>query len=214
MREYRESETQRLIGGELCLDFANTVNGHAHLPHHEYLKDYRDLVLWGGHAGVLNSNAIKSLLKAARVDSAEAKAVYQRGLELRETIFRLFSCMAGGKHADIGDLEIMNAAWRTGMGHMQLVRSGEGFKLGWDDEPCLERPLRVVTESAIRLLTSPQVHGVRQCEGKGCDWLFVDASRNHLRKWCSMEECGNRAKMRRRKWRNMKTLVVPLNDGP
>jgi predicted RNA-binding Zn ribbon-like protein len=51
------------------------------------------------------------------------------------------------------------------MGRAQLVRSGEGFELGWDDEPCLERPLWVVTESAIRLLTSPQVHGVRQCEG-------------------------------------------------
>lgn len=41
---------------------ANGRDGHARLPHLEYLKDYRDLVMWGGHAGVLNSNAIKSLL--------------------------------------------------------------------------------------------------------------------------------------------------------
>jgi hypothetical protein len=41
---------------------SNGRDGHARLPHHEYLKDYRDLVLWGGHAGILNSNAIESLL--------------------------------------------------------------------------------------------------------------------------------------------------------
>ncbi len=205
MHKQRESETQRLIGGEICLDFANTVNGHARLLHHEYLQDYRDLVLWGGHAGVLNSKEMELLLKEARTNSAEAEAVYRRGFELRETIFRLFSSLAKGKRADIGDLKNLNSTWIKGMGHAQLVRSAGGFALGWDDEPCLERPLRAVTESAIQLLTSPQVYQVRQCEGEGCDWLFVDTSRNHLRKWCSMEECGNRAKMRRRKWRNRET---------
>ncbi len=199
MNEKRESESQRLAGGELCLDFANTVNGHTRVRHHEYIYDYRDLVLWGGHAGVLNSLEVDNLLTEARRDVLEAQAVYQHGLELRETIFRIFSALAGGNNGDEGDLQRLNAAWRDGMRHAQLVRSPGGFDLGWDDEPCLERPLRAVTASAMRLLTSPQVHQVRQCAGEGCDWLFVDASRNHLRKWCSMEECGNRAKMKRRK---------------
>jgi predicted RNA-binding Zn ribbon-like protein len=39
---------------------------------------------------------------------------------------------------------------------------------------------------------------VKQCAGEGCGWLFLDTSRNHLRRWCTMDECGNRAKMRRR----------------
>ncbi|MGZ6347463.1 MAG: CGNR zinc finger domain-containing protein [Anaerolineales bacterium] len=208
MGEQRESETQRLVGGELCIDFANTVNGHAHLPHHEYLQDYEDMVLWGGHASVLNAKEMELLLKKARVDSGEAGAVYRRGLELRETIFRLFSSAARGKKAGADDLEHLNASWRNGMRHAELTRSTKGFELGWDDEPCLERPLRVVTESAVKLLTSPLLQQVRQCEGEGCDWLFIDTSRNHLRKWCSMEECGNRAKMRRRKRRNKGTLLV------
>ncbi|MCL4825828.1 MAG: CGNR zinc finger domain-containing protein [Caldilinea sp.] len=29
-----------------------------------------------------------------------------------------------------------------------------------------------------------------------CGWLFFDASRNRSRRWCSMEDCGNRAKAR------------------
>jgi predicted RNA-binding Zn ribbon-like protein len=214
MRKQRESETQRLIGGEVCLDFTNTLNGHARLPHHEYLQDYRDLVLWGRHAGVLNSKEMELLLREARIHSAEAEEVYQCGLEMRETIFRLFSSKAKGKRAEAGDLKNLNAKWIKEMGHAQLIRSAGGYNIGWDDEPCLERPLRTVTESAIRLLTSPQMNQVRQCDGEGCDWLFIDTSRNHLRKWCSMDECGNRAKMRRRKWRKRETPAVPFHDGP
>ncbi|MCK4450409.1 MAG: CGNR zinc finger domain-containing protein, partial [Anaerolineae bacterium] len=32
---------------------------------------------------------------------------------------------------------------------------------------------------------------------EGCDWLFVDASKNHSRRWCSMNMCGSRVKARR-----------------
>src|SRR5438128_325072 len=30
-----------------------------------------------------------------------------------------------------------------------------------------------------------------------CAWLFLDSTRNHSRRYCSMTECGNRAKQRR-----------------
>src|SRR5438046_1025129 len=30
-----------------------------------------------------------------------------------------------------------------------------------------------------------------------CAWLFLDSTRNHSRRFCSMKECGNRAKQRR-----------------
>jgi predicted RNA-binding Zn ribbon-like protein len=198
MGEHRESETHRLVGGNLCLDFANTVNGHTRLTRHEYLGDYRDLVLWGRHAGVLTAVEAGILLRAVVMHRAEAEAVYRRGLDLRELIFRIFSALAGGHHADEDDLKQLSTVWQAGQGHARLVRSKEGFSLGWDDEPCLEGLLRAVASSAIHLLTSPQVGQVRSCDGEGCDWLFVDASRNHLRRWCSMDECGNRAKMHRR----------------
>jgi len=38
---------------------------------------------------------------------------------------------------------------------------------------------------------------VRQCPGANdCGWLFYDTSRNGSRRWCSMEGCGSRVKMR------------------
>lgn len=35
------------------------------------------------------------------------------------------------------------------------------------------------------------------CPGGDCGWLFVDETGNGRRRWCSMELCGNRTKVRR-----------------
>jgi predicted RNA-binding Zn ribbon-like protein len=35
---------------------------------------------------------------------------------------------------------------------------------------------------------------VKACEGPACTLLFVDHTRSHARRWCSMAICGNRAK--------------------
>lgn len=203
----RESESHRLIGGELCLDFANTVNGHARPNRHEYLHDFRDLLVWGRHAGALPAGQVGALLREADRRPAVAQAVYVQGLELRETIFLIFAALAGGRVADGNDLGHLNAVWREGQGHARLVLSGDGFSLGWDDEPSLECLLRSVAASAIGLLVSPQVGRIRTCAGEHCDWLFVDTSRNHLRRWCSMDECGNRAKMQRRQAKQKRNVT-------
>ena len=198
MDEPRESESHRLIGGELCLDFANTLNGHARQDPHEYLFDYRDMLLWGRHAAVLSAEEFGELLGEATRHPGQAQAVFRQGLELRETIYRIFTALAGGSKVDESDLQHLGATWQAGQAHLHLVYSSGGFSLSWDDEPCLERLARLVAASAIHLLTSPQMHPVRICSGERCDWLFIDTSRNHLRRWCSMDECGNRAKMQRR----------------
>ena len=38
---------------------------------------------------------------------------------------------------------------------------------------------------------------LKACPAEDCEWAFFDVSRNRSRTWCSMEECGNRAKTRR-----------------
>ena len=34
-------------------------------------------------------------------------------------------------------------------------------------------------------------------EENECTWIFLDETKNHSRRWCSMRDCGNRAKARR-----------------
>ncbi|WP_198671650.1 CGNR zinc finger domain-containing protein [Desertihabitans aurantiacus] len=37
------------------------------------------------------------------------------------------------------------------------------------------------------------------CARDSCRWAFDDASRNQVRRWCSMAGCGNHIKMQRRR---------------
>ena len=206
MRARREAEIHHLIGGDLCLDFANTLNGHDSPPSHEYLHDYRDLVLWGRHAGVLSLPVYRELLKQAETRPSEAEDIFRKTLMLRETIFGIFSALAFQRKPAEADINQLNKTWQDAQRHTQLASSSRGFALGWNDEPSLEHISRRITISAVDLLTSSEkIKRICRCSGDHCDWLFVDLSRNHMRRWCSMEECGNRAKMRRRQQRKKLT---------
>ena len=58
-------------------------------------------------------------------------------------------------------------------------------------------PLRQVVHAAVVLITSSDIDNVRECSEKTCRWLFLDRSRNHSRRWCDMQLCGNRSKAKR-----------------
>ena len=82
------------------------------------------------------------------------------------------------------------------MEHGRLVHVGEGrFEWSWDDAAGLDAPLWPLIHSALELVTSGPLERVSQC-GR-CRWLFLDTTKNHSRRWCSMEGCGTDAKMER-----------------
>ncbi len=67
-------------------------------------------------------------------------------------------------------------------------------RLRWRaDDPVLAT-LSLVARDALDLISSPLLARVRQCAGTGCGALFIDSSRPGVRRWCSMNTCGNRAK--------------------
>src|SRR5512144_442959 len=120
MRAPREAEIHRLIGGDLCLDFANTANGHVVPPWHEYLHDCRDLVLWARHAEALSPGEAKELVRQAERPPREAKEAFRKALALRETLFRIFSALAFKSKPDRADLDHLNEAWQEGQCHARL----------------------------------------------------------------------------------------------
>jgi predicted RNA-binding Zn ribbon-like protein len=75
------------------------------------------------------------------------------------------------------------------------------FEAALEEDGDLLSFLRPVALDAAELLEEEVSRGlVRICEERRvgrCAWLFVDTSRNHSRRFCSMEDCGNRAKQRR-----------------
>lgn len=62
--------------------------------------------------------------------------------------------------------------------------------------PSAAAALASIAQDAVDLFGGPLVDRIRICSAEDCGLLFVDASRPGRRRWCSMERCGNRSKVR------------------
>ncbi len=185
--------------GDLSLDFANTMDWHGSEKPVEKLKDYSDLVNWGKQAGLISPESAKALLKDEAANSAIAESAYELAIQLREAIYNIFSNLYAGNSVPAPDLNLLNHLVRQAMSQLQLVPKDGG--LSWEWAPGDEGAMRIllpVARAAAELLTSERAGRVRECEDdRGCGYLFIDQTKNHSRRWCSMESCGNRAKARR-----------------
>src|SRR5881628_3406826 len=187
-----------LAGGAVALDFANTVGGTHVRPTHDHLRDYGDIARFAVLAGALQPGVAKRLAQRAERDPRRAAAVYELGIALREAIWGVFSALASGESPREADLALIGDAAAAGAARSQLVydRDGVGWSLPPDGDD-LERPLWEIARSAADLLTSGERDRVKECASETCEWVFLDRSRNHSRRWCDMSDCGNRAKARR-----------------
>jgi len=185
------------VGGSVALDFANTLGGMHTAPTHEHLVEYKDLVEFGRRAGTLTPSQARRLIDEAERQPSRAVAVLRRAISLRETIWRVFDAFAKNARAEPSDLATIHTEELAVLRHARIQQSGSGIDYDWSDELLLDRPLWAIARSAADLLRSKDVAQVRECGSETCEWLFVDRSRNHTRRWCDMNDCGNRAKVRR-----------------
>ena len=187
-----------LLGGRLCLDFANTVDWRTTDHQVDWLTGYDRLLSWSRHAGALAEAEVLSLAAKADVRLKEAGVVLARAIALREAIFRIISSAIKGEPAIAGDLATLNEELARAQSAARIKQDAAGFNWAWrDDALCLDRMLWPVSRSATDLLTSDDLSRTRECPADDCHWLFLDTSRNQSRRWCSMESCGNRAKAKR-----------------
>jgi len=194
----------QFVGGNLCLDFTNTVGGKRGLSTREYLNSYADFVSWCRQADLLNGTAADTLLRRAGRQADESGAALRRAIALREAIYRICAALASDEAPQSSDLDHLNAELSTHLGRLRVASSKEGFNWTWSNsDDTLDQPLGPIARSAADLLTSPHLlEHVRQCKGDTCGWLFVDSSKNHSRRWCVMNDCGNAAKVRRFRMKN------------
>jgi predicted RNA-binding Zn ribbon-like protein len=190
-----------LTNDRLCLDFCNTVGNHASADPRDHLATYADLVAWAERVALLPAPAAARLRALAERDPAAAEAVHGQAVELREAIYRLLLAHTHAHAVAPADLLALNAALTQALAHAQLTPAAEGYALSWDlsASDALEGLLWPVAYSAADLLATPdQLTRVGQCQDdRGCGWLFLDLTKNHSRRWCAMDDCGNRAKAKR-----------------
>jgi len=185
--------------GNLVLDFANTAEFHASEHPNEYLKTYLDLVTWSQEAGLLTRGEGKELSLLAKEHPQEADRVLTRAITLRETIYGLLSAVAHQEPHNEADLSAFNRFLAESLRYTKISHTSEGFSWAWKvKEPGFDRVLWSLARETAKLITSREIKRVGECaDDRGCGYLFIDTSRNHSRRWCSMEGCGNRAKAQR-----------------
>jgi predicted RNA-binding Zn ribbon-like protein len=192
------------IGGDPALDLVNTVDWTSRGPEQERLTDFDQLVHWAEGAGVVSPKTAGVLGRRAAAKPREAETAHRSALQARQVLERVFRSIAEGKPA-ADALDEFNRLLGRALEHMRLVPVAGGrtsqrkLRLGW--EQLETRPDAVVWPvlwSAASLIVSDEAPQIRVCGGADCGWMYVDRSRNGLRRWCQMETCGTREKSRRR----------------
>ena len=174
-------QNYEFVGGNLALDFANTVHSLGEIDPGDDLETWADLLAWGHAAGVLKKS------EAGDGDLGQFK-------ELRAAIYELFSpSSAKRKNA----LETFNRHLQATMASAHLKRESGAFQLKPGRADAEGQLHFEITRAAADLLLFSPSDRIRQCAGETCTWLFLDTSRNGSRRWCEMSACGNRAKIRR-----------------
>jgi predicted RNA-binding Zn ribbon-like protein len=182
----------------ICVDFANTVVWRASDKPIDMMTDYGRFLLWGERGAVLRPNVVEALRSEAERHPRKAEAAFRRAIELREAIYRVLLALGKEQTREPTDVALINREVQEANTHRRLVDTGGAFEWRWSDEQGDLDTLRWrIALSMADLVTSEQVKKLKSCPGEGCAWLFVDTSRNGARRWCEMEICGNRNKVRR-----------------
>jgi predicted RNA-binding Zn ribbon-like protein len=185
-------------GGNVALDFANTVNSRPTDCPEELLVDYAAFASWAREAGVLTPIAYERLYVQGVKAPERATQALDDARKLRDATFAVFSAVAGQRTVPGTALALVSLRAQDAGAHRRLAHTARGFEWEWlQMDTYLSAPLWPVAHAAANLLVSDQVTRVRMCASDSCDWLFLDISRNQMRRWCDMKTCGNRDKARR-----------------
>jgi predicted RNA-binding Zn ribbon-like protein len=178
-------------GGHVAIDFANTVSArHTEAPI-ERLTGYTALVSFAEQSGLIETERAARLKAWASGAPAEAQRVLEGAIGLREALYELFAAAAAKRPPAAEALATFNGWWRR-------LRLDDAFEWQWSDgHDAPDAFLAPVVSAAVELLTSTVRDRVRICDAEDCVWLFLDTSKNRSRRWCDMNQCGNRAKARR-----------------
>jgi predicted RNA-binding Zn ribbon-like protein len=177
LQDVPSEDRRRFRTGRACLDFAHT-GGEGERAVWELLHDERDVERWLG-----------VVLDGAAVRARPEDVALVRGV--RQAIIALALAAVAGTERDARHVAAVNAAAAAPPLVPQLGAAGVRF------EPAgVAAALSTLARDAIDLLGGPFAGRVRECAAENCGLLYVDTSRPGTRRWCSMEVCGNRAKVR------------------
>jgi predicted RNA-binding Zn ribbon-like protein len=187
----------QLVAGHLALDFANTLD-YRYDPDRliDLLPSYERFLAFCRQSGVITAAQMRKLLDG--LSESDSQRVLKEVIECREALYFLILSAVHDRRPDESHLRALNGFLSETRAVDEIVWHKRRFVRGLRD--VTERPdgpLRQVVDAAAALITSSDIYNVRECIEKSCRWFFLDRSRNHSRRWCDMQLCGNRSKAKR-----------------
>ena len=191
------------VGDELGLDFLNSIATPLDTPV-DWIKDGEGLLDWVEQARLAPSEALGDMRKQAL--PGELDKVADQARRLREW-FRGFVREHKGRPLaaqDLAQLDPLNRLLERDESFTRIVVLADKDMPAGSEIPYRlqmarkwrspEALLLPIGEALARFVCSEDFSHVKACEGPACTLLFVDHTRGHRRRWCSMAQCGNRAK--------------------
>ncbi|MDY0882146.1 CGNR zinc finger domain-containing protein [Dongia soli] len=170
-------------GGRLAVDFCNTLSLLRPAPRDDRLRDLASFVAWAKRAGWEIAGADAGDLTGFR--------------SLRERLRNLFTAAIDGSPMAAADIDALDGAMTDALSALRLI-PGTDRPLSWRDAARpVDRLRHAIARDAVDLLTAAEPARLKRCPGEDCSWLFYDSSKNGTRRWCAMEDCGTRDKVRR-----------------
>jgi predicted RNA-binding Zn ribbon-like protein len=172
----------RFDAGAVCLDFAHT-GGEGQYAKFETLHKAADLGEWLARpplAAVVTVPVTTCDLTAAKV--------------LRQAIWDVAHAQAASRGLPAEAVVTINQAAATAPLTPQLA--ADGTTTWWAPPVRATHALSALAREMIELLSGPFAQRIRECASDTCPLVFVDLSRPGTRRWCAMERCGNRSKLR------------------
>jgi len=184
-----------LDGGIACLDFVNSGLNTNKGEVAERLHSYQDLLTLAGRVLLLDKKQHRELASLADKQSKEAQAVLETALQVRGSMQEIFGCIADRQVQQIQTTTLNN--FNTFIAHVVSRRAfavNRGALILSMPQPQREltQPLSAFVLSAYELLLNENQQYIKRC-GR-CQWLFLDKTKSHRRKWCSMRDCGSLVK--------------------
>jgi predicted RNA-binding Zn ribbon-like protein len=168
--------------GAPSLDFAHT-GGVDERPEWERLRTPRDLAAW-----------LAGRIRGYDGRGPVSGAVLAEGLELRAAVARMAQDAADGRRLAGHEVDVVNRfAARPDV--PRWLEGGRGQGRAEARAPTLRQVLSSVARDAVDVFDA-HLDRVRECGADDCPLVFLDLSRAGNRRWCSMQRCGNRHKVR------------------
>jgi predicted RNA-binding Zn ribbon-like protein len=182
--------------GNAALDFANTGIAATREPASDVLASVDRFLAWSRHVGVISTEATDGTETDA--PAPEERSFVHAASRLRNALLDIGSALVQQREPDAAAITELQARYVEAIGHARgTAGSDPGNALGWSwaHRPPAEHALWKLTDSAVELFRHGTLERLKACDD--CRYLYLDASKNNSRRWCSMEGCGKTAKMRR-----------------